>query len=55
MEKIKDMQERIWYINKTVKNGWSRNILVHQIGSRIYEQQSLSVKTTNYMKNLGYR
>ncbi|WP_407654750.1 DUF1016 N-terminal domain-containing protein [Clostridium tagluense] len=31
MEKIKDIQERIWYINKTVENGWSRNILAHQI------------------------
>jgi predicted nuclease of restriction endonuclease-like (RecB) superfamily len=52
MEKIKDREERIWYINKTVENGWSRNILVHQIESKLYQRQYLKVKTTNYMEKL---
>jgi predicted nuclease of restriction endonuclease-like (RecB) superfamily len=53
MEKIKDIQERIWYINKTVENGWSRNILAHQIESKLYERQYVSVKTTNYTEKLA--
>lgn len=28
MGKIKDKEERLWYINKTVENSWSRNVLV---------------------------
>ena len=31
MDKIKDPAERIWYAQKTVENGWSRAVLVHQI------------------------
>jgi predicted nuclease of restriction endonuclease-like (RecB) superfamily len=53
MEKIKYIQERIWYINKTVENGWSRNILAHQIESKLYEHQCVSVKTTNYTEKLA--
>jgi len=35
MEKIKYRKERLWYINKTVENGWSRNVLVHQIITKL--------------------
>ena len=31
MDKIKDIEIRKWYINETVKNGWSSNILKMQI------------------------
>ncbi len=31
MDKIKDPSLRIWYIQKTIENGWSRNILVMHI------------------------
>lgn len=30
LEKLKDPKEREWYVRETIKNGWSRNILVHQ-------------------------
>lgn len=30
---IKDTKLRIWYIEKTIENGWSRNVLVMQIES----------------------
>jgi predicted nuclease of restriction endonuclease-like (RecB) superfamily len=33
LDKIKDHKTRIWYIEKTIENGWSRNILVMQIES----------------------
>ena len=43
MDRIKNLDERVWYINKTVENGWSRNVLVHQIETKLYERQNLLV------------
>jgi predicted nuclease of restriction endonuclease-like (RecB) superfamily len=34
-----DRVEREWYIRQTVQNGWSRNVLVHQIESGLYRRQ----------------
>ncbi len=33
LDKVKDENERLWYISQTIQNGWSPNILVHQIES----------------------
>ena len=33
INKCKTIDEAIYYVNKTIKNGWSRNVLVHQIES----------------------
>ncbi|MBF6613406.1 MAG: DUF1016 family protein [Chloroflexi bacterium] len=39
LDAVKDPAERAWYIHKTIENGWSRNILVHQIVSGLYHRQ----------------
>jgi predicted nuclease of restriction endonuclease-like (RecB) superfamily len=52
MDKVKDTQSYLWYAAKTVENGWSRNILVHQIDYGLYERQALADKTTNFDKRL---
>jgi predicted nuclease of restriction endonuclease-like (RecB) superfamily len=39
IDKIKDPQQRIWYTQKTIENGWSRNILNHQIDTDLYGRQ----------------
>lgn len=33
IEKVKDSEKHEWYINKTIENGWSHSVLVHQIES----------------------
>ena len=33
LEKLKNAEERLWYAQKTIENGWSRNVLVMQIES----------------------
>jgi predicted nuclease of restriction endonuclease-like (RecB) superfamily len=43
LEKLDDVDTRLWYAQKTVKNGWSRNILVMQIESRLHERQGQTV------------
>jgi predicted nuclease of restriction endonuclease-like (RecB) superfamily len=39
MNKIGNDTARIWYVQKTIENGWSRNILAHQIELELYERQ----------------
>ncbi len=39
MEKIKDLTARRWYMEQTLSNGWSRNILALQIDTRAYARR----------------
>lgn len=39
MDKIKDKNQYVWYVQRTIENGWSRNILVMQIESDLYSRQ----------------
>jgi predicted nuclease of restriction endonuclease-like (RecB) superfamily len=52
LDKVKNQEERQWYINKTIEHGWSRNVLVHQIESGLYQRQALAGKTTNFQSTL---
>jgi len=38
-EKISSLPERLWYAQQAIKNGWSRNVLVHQIELDLYPRQ----------------
>lgn len=46
LDKVKTPEEREFYIRETIANGWSRNVLVLQIESKLYERQGKS--TTNF-------
>ena len=46
LDKIKDIEIRKWYINETVRNGWSVNLLEMQINSKLYERQAIAEKVT---------
>lgn len=50
LDKLKDRGEREWYVRETVKNGWSRNVLVHQIESDLFRRQGKAV--TNLHRTL---
>ncbi len=52
MDKVSDTDERNWYIKKSAENGWSRNVLVHQIESNLYQRQVLTDKVTNFEHRL---
>lgn len=52
MDKIKNLDERLWYINATIENGWSRNILSMQIESDLYMRQVTAKKITNFKTTL---
>ena len=50
LDKVKSPQERLWYIRKTIENGWSRNVLVHWIESDLFKRQGKA--TTNFTRSL---
>jgi predicted nuclease of restriction endonuclease-like (RecB) superfamily len=43
MEKVKDQDTRRWYMEQTLINGWSRNILVFQIEARAHTRHGKAV------------
>jgi predicted nuclease of restriction endonuclease-like (RecB) superfamily len=43
ISKSKDTKEALFYVNKTIKNGWSRSVLVHQIESKLYERSGKAI------------
>ena len=45
MSKVKDETERTWYINETIKNGWGRSVLIHQIEYGLYNRSTTEEKT----------
>lgn len=52
MSKIKDENERIWYINETIKNGWARSVLINQIEYGLYDRATTEEKIHNFPKTL---
>jgi predicted nuclease of restriction endonuclease-like (RecB) superfamily len=53
LDKISDNSIREWYIKSSQKNGWSRNVLAHQIESKLYERQVLANKISNFENTLA--
>jgi predicted nuclease of restriction endonuclease-like (RecB) superfamily len=52
MDKTANTAPYIWYSEKVVEHGWSRNILVHQIESKLFERQAIAEKATNFERLL---
>lgn len=47
MDRAKDKEKYIWYLEQTSENGWSRDILLMQMDSGLYERQN-TVKLQNF-------
>ena len=39
LDKVKDPQERLWYIQQTIQQGWSRSVLTQRVESGLYRRQ----------------
>lgn len=50
LDKVKEQEQRLWYVSETLKNGWSRDVLVHQIESGLFHRQGRAV--TNFENTL---
>lgn len=52
LDKVSDSDARVWYINACRRNGWSRNVLIHQIESDLYARQAIADKVSNFERRL---
>ena len=43
LDKVKNREERIFYIQKTIENGWSRAVMVMQIEHNLYESRGKAI------------
>lgn len=50
LDRLLSIEERLWYAQKTLENGWSRNVLLHWIESGLYKRQGKAV--TNFRSTL---
>ena len=52
LDKLSSPEERLWYAEKVIENGWSRNVLIHQIEGGLYQRQAIASKITNFEARL---
>jgi len=50
LQKCPDEKIRFWYAQQALENGWSRDVMVHQIELGLYKRQGKAI--TNFAKNL---
>lgn len=50
MEKVKELPARLWYMQQTLANGWSRNVLLTMIQTEAHRRQGRAV--TNFERLL---
>ncbi|MCW2081856.1 putative nuclease of restriction endonuclease-like (RecB) superfamily [Bradyrhizobium diazoefficiens] len=50
LDAVKTQEERTWYARQAIEHGWSRNVLVHQIESKLFARQGSAL--TNFSRTL---
>ena len=53
LDKVKEEEKRIWYMEQTSINGWSYDVLAFQIKSKLYDRQVLGDKPNNFKNTLN--
>ncbi len=46
LDKVSDPETRKWYLRQVIEHGWSRNVLIMQIESNLYDRQGKAI--TNF-------
>jgi len=50
ISKCKEVSQALYYVQKTLENGWSRSVLTHQIESGLYQREGKAI--TNFTATL---
>lgn len=50
LDRLKSAEDRLWYAEKTIENGWSQSILLFQIESHLHQRQGKAI--TNFPATL---
>jgi len=48
LEKVKEPKAREYYLRASIENGWSRDVLVHQIETDAHARHKLTAKTSTF-------
>ncbi len=51
LDRLKDPSERLWYVHKTVENGWSRSMLELWIETGLHKRKGKAI--TNFQQALS--
>lgn len=43
LQKLTSVEERLWYVKKTIENGWSRNVLHHWIDNDLHKREGTAI------------
>ncbi|MEZ5584257.1 MAG: PDDEXK nuclease domain-containing protein [Candidatus Competibacteraceae bacterium] len=52
IQRVNERNKALWYVQKTLENGWSRSVLDHQIESQLYERQAEKPRIDNFTERL---
>lgn len=53
--RVKSEEERHWYVNQCIENGWSRHALEKEIQSNLYKRQAIhNEKASNFLTHLPH-
>lgn len=50
LQKLKSIQDRLWYADKTIEHGWSRSVLLHWLDSGLHKREGRAI--TNFQNTL---
>jgi predicted nuclease of restriction endonuclease-like (RecB) superfamily len=50
IQKLTSLEDRLWYVKKTIEHGWSRNVLVHWLDSELHKREGRAI--TNFQVTL---
>jgi len=55
LDTLKDAKEREWYIRQAIQNGWSRNVLVHQIEGKLFDRRGHALTNFGFTFSMRWR
>lgn len=50
LQKLTSLEDRLWYANKTIENGWSRSVLLHWLDGGLHRREGKAI--TNFQATL---
>lgn len=50
LQRLETLQDRLWYAYKTIEQGWSRNVLLHWLDSKLHQREGKAI--TNFQNTL---
>jgi predicted nuclease of restriction endonuclease-like (RecB) superfamily len=53
LQKLENLQDRLWYAHKTIENGWSRSVLMHWLDNRLHKREGKAITIHKMIQELA--